>query len=60
MATSAGNASQHLTVIGLKDAASQADADPCDIACDALPARVVGHDPRTDPLIPPPNPQERS
>jgi methylated-DNA-[protein]-cysteine S-methyltransferase len=42
MATSAGNASQHVTVIGLKDAASQADADPCDIACDALPGRIVG------------------
>jgi methylated-DNA-[protein]-cysteine S-methyltransferase len=42
MATSTGKASRQITTIGLKDAASQADSDPCDIACEALPARVVG------------------
>ena len=41
MATTAGNARRQ-TTIGLQEAASQADADPCDVACEALPARIVG------------------
>src|SRR5687768_2053119 len=31
-----------LTLNALEEAASKADADPCDVACDAMPARVVG------------------
>lgn len=46
MAASAGKAARQTIVsmnaIGLEEAANQADADPCDIACEALPARIVG------------------
>jgi methylated-DNA-[protein]-cysteine S-methyltransferase len=41
MATSSGKAPRRTITIGLKEAASQAD-DPCDVACEALPARIVG------------------
>jgi len=42
MATLAGKATRQTTAIGLEEAASRADADPCDVACEALPARIVG------------------
>jgi methylated-DNA-[protein]-cysteine S-methyltransferase len=41
MAATAGQNS-HQTAIGLKEAATALGADPCDVACDALPARIVG------------------
>src|SRR5687768_3592815 len=31
-----------LTMNALEEAASKPDVDPCDVACDAMPARVVG------------------
>jgi methylated-DNA-[protein]-cysteine S-methyltransferase len=31
-----------LTINGLEEAASKPDVDPCDVACEAMPARVVG------------------
>jgi methylated-DNA-[protein]-cysteine S-methyltransferase len=31
-----------LTINGLEEAASKPDVDPCDLACEAMPARVVG------------------
>jgi methylated-DNA-[protein]-cysteine S-methyltransferase len=31
-----------LTTNGLEEAASNPDVDPCDVACEAMPARVVG------------------
>jgi hypothetical protein len=31
-----------MRINGLKAAASKPDADPCDVACEAMPARVVG------------------
>jgi methylated-DNA-[protein]-cysteine S-methyltransferase len=30
------------TINGLEEAASKPDVDPCDVACEAMPARVVG------------------
>src|SRR5687768_15920407 len=30
------------TINGLEEAASKPDIDPCDVACEAMPARVVG------------------
>ncbi len=41
MAASTGNAPRQ-TTSGLEEAATRANVDPCDVACDALPARVVG------------------
>lgn len=41
MALSPVNAPHH-TTIGLQEAASKTDVDPCDVACEALPARIVG------------------
>src|SRR5215213_9657021 len=31
-----------MRINGLKAAASKPDADPCDVACEAMPARIVG------------------
>ncbi len=43
MAGSARQVSDHTTsTIGLEEAANTAGADECEVACDALPARVVG------------------
>lgn len=41
MAASPGQ-SAHQATIGLEETAKEPGADPCDVACDALPARIVG------------------
>jgi methylated-DNA-[protein]-cysteine S-methyltransferase len=40
--TRASEQGSRLTINGLEQAASKPDVDPCDVACEAMPARVVG------------------